>query len=74
VYVDSDYTTLPVINEGGEYRIVIENEAGIRQELVFERKHIANAASSVLIIVLGLSAVLCLLVGLVWRNHSKTDD
>lgn len=74
VRIDSDYTDPPTINESGKYKIVVENEAGIKTELVFERKYIPNVAGSVLIIILALAAVAGLMVGLIWRNHSKTDD
>jgi hypothetical protein len=74
VRIDSDYMDPPTISEAGKYKIIVENEAGVRTELSFERKYIPNVAGSVLIIVLGLAAVIGLLVGLVWRNHSKTDD
>lgn len=72
--IDSDYMDPPTISEAGKYKIVIENEAGIQIELSFERKFIPNVAGSVLIIVLALVAVIGLFVGLIWRNHSKTDD
>ena len=72
--IDSDYTDPPTIDEAGKYKIIVENEAGVRTELSFERKYIPNVAGSVLIIVLALAAVAGLFVGLIWRNHSKTDD
>ena len=74
VYMDSELRAAPTIKEGGKYRIVVENEAGIRTELTFERKHIPNAAGSILIITVSLTLVAGLLLGLIWRNHSKTDD
>ena len=74
VRIDSEYTDAPTISESGKYRIVVESEAGVKTELFFERKYVPNAAGSILIIVLALAAVVGLLVGLVWRNHSKTDD
>jgi hypothetical protein len=72
--INSDYMDPPTISEAGKYRLVVENEAGIRSELVFERKYVPNVAGSVLIIAIALMSVLGLFVGLVWRNHSKTDD
>ena len=72
--ITSDYISPPTIDEAGKYRIVVENEAGIQTELSFERKYVPNVAGSVLIIVLALGAVAGLFVGLIWRNHSKTDD
>ena len=32
-------TKVPTIDEGGEYRIVVESEAGVQTELHFVRKH-----------------------------------
>jgi hypothetical protein len=64
----------PTISEAGKYKIVVENEAGVQTELSFERKYVPNVAGSVLIIVLSFAAVVGLFVGLIWRNHSKTDD
>jgi hypothetical protein len=72
--IDSDYMDPPIINEAGKYKIIVENEAGVQTELSFERKYIPNVAGSVLIIVLALTSVIGLFVGLIWRNHSKTDD
>lgn len=74
VYMDSEFRAAPTIKEGGKYRFVVENEAGVRTELTFERKYIPNAAGSVLIIAFSLTLVAGLLIGLIWHNHSKTDD
>ena len=74
VCIDTASTDFPEISESGKYRLVVENEAGITTELTFERKYVPNVAGSILIIVLSLAAATCLLVGLIWRNHSKTDD
>ena len=74
VRIDSDYMDPPTISSAGKYRIVVENEASVRTELIFERKYVPNVAGSVLIIVLGLVAVIGFFIGLIWRNHSKTDD
>jgi hypothetical protein len=74
VRIDSDYMDPPTISEAGKYRIVIENEAGVQTELSFERKYIPNVAGNILIIVLAMASVAGLFVGLIWRNHSKTDD
>ena len=74
VRIDSDYMDPPTISEAGKYRIVIENEAGVQTELSFERKYIPNVPGNILIIVLAMASVAGLFVGLIWRNHSKTDD
>jgi len=74
VEVTSLATKVPTITEGGEYRIVVESEAGVETELTFVRRHVMNTAGSVFImVVIGLS-VIGLFTGLVYRNKSKTDD
>ena len=74
VRITSDYMNAPTITDAGKYKILIKNEAGLTQELVFERKYVPNIAGSVLIIILSFAAVAGFFVGLIWRNHSKTDD
>ena len=65
---------MPVISDGGEYRVVVESEAGVTTELNFVRKHVMNTSGSVFImIIVGIAAV-GLFAGLVYRNKSKTDD
>ena len=64
----------PIISEGGEYRIVVESEAGVATELNFVRKHIMNTAGSVFIMVIVGIAAAGLFAGLIYRNKSKTDD
>ena len=74
VEITSLSTQIPTITEGGEYRIVVESEAGVQTELSFVRKHVMNTAGSIFImVVIGLS-VIALFTGLVYRNKSKTDD
>ena len=74
VVVNSMSTAIPEITEGGEYRIVVESEAGVETELTFVRKHVMNTAGSVFIMVIIGLAVVGLFTGLVYRNKSKTDD
>lgn len=74
IHIDSEYMDSPIISEAGKYRIVIESEAGVQTELFFERKYIPNVPGSILIIVLAMASVAGLFIGLIWRNHSKTDD
>ena len=74
VEVTSYTTQMPIINEGGEYRIVVESEAGVETELTFVRKHIMNTAGSVFIIIIITVCIIGLFVGLVYRNKSKTDN
>ena len=74
IEVASLATKMPTITEGGEYRIVVESEAGVATELTFVRKHVMNTAGSVFIMVIIAVAVVGLFTGLVYRNKSKTDD
>jgi hypothetical protein len=71
--VTASTTKMPTINEGGEYRIVVESEAGVTTELSFVRKHIMNTAGSIFIMIVISFAVIGLFVGLIYRNKSKTD-
>ena len=64
---------MPTINEGGEYRIVVESEAGVETELTFVRKHVMNTEGSIFVMIIIASAVIALFVGLIYRNKSKTD-
>ena len=74
VEVTSLTTQIPVISEGGEYRVVVESEAGVATELTFIRKHVMNTAGSIFIMVIVGVAAVGLFAGLVYRNKSKTDD
>ena len=74
VEVTSLATKIPTVTEGGEYRVVVESEAGVQTELSFVRKHVMNTAGSIFIIVLIAISVIGLFAGLVYRNKSKTDD
>ena len=74
VEVVSLSTKIPVITEGGKYRIVVESEAGVETEFTFVRKHVMNTAGSVFVMVMIGFAVAGLFTGLVYRNKSKTDE
>ena len=65
---------VPAITEGGEYRIVVTNEAGVKTELSFTRKNIPNTAGNVLIIFIILAISTVVFIGLVYRQRSKVDD
>ena len=65
---------VPTITEGGEYRIVVTNEAGVKTELSFTRKNIPNTAGNVLIIIIILAISTVVFIGLVYRQRSKVDD
>lgn len=73
-YVSSKSITPPTIKDGGEYEVVVESEAGVRTVVEFEKDHIANTAGSILIIILILATVICLFVGLLFRNKLKVDN
>lgn len=73
IEVTSSATKMPTINEGGEYRIVVESEAGVETELNFVRKHVMNTEGSIFIMIIIAAAVVALFVGLIYRNKSKTD-
>lgn len=62
------------ISEGGNYKIVVCNEAGVDTTLTFTRKHIPNTAGNVLIFVVLFAFVVIIIIGLIYRNRSKTDD
>ncbi|MGN0818354.1 MAG: hypothetical protein ACI4L9_05225 [Candidatus Coproplasma sp.] len=74
VHILTAATDAPVISEGGVYRIVVSNEAGVSTELNFTRKHIPNVAGNVLIIIVTCAMAVGLFVGLIYRNRSKTDE
>ena len=74
ITVTSTSTKMPTVNEGGEYRIVVESEAGVETELNFIRKHVMNTEGSVFVIILISIAVVGLFIGLIYRNKSKTDE
>lgn len=74
VKVTSSQTAMPVISEGGEYRIVVESEAGVSIELSFIRKQVMNTSGSVFVMVVIGIAVAALFAGQVYRNKSKTDE
>lgn len=74
VEVTSTSTKMPIINEGGTYRVVVESEAGVATELTFVRKHVMNTAGSIFIMIMIAIAVVGLFAGLIYRNKSKTDN
>ena len=65
---------MPIINEGGTYRVVVESEAGVATELTFVRKHVMNTAGSIFIMIMIAIAIVGLFAGLIYRNKSKTDN
>lgn len=73
IEVTSLSTKMPTVDEGGEYRIVVESEAGVEKELRFVRKHVMNTSGSIFIMITIAALVVALFVGLIYRNKSKTD-
>ena len=73
IEVTSNMTKMPIITEGGSYRVVVESEAGVATELSFVRKHVMNTEGSIFIMIMIGVAVVGLFTGLVYRNKSKTD-
>ncbi|MCQ2399402.1 MAG: hypothetical protein MJ072_02725, partial [Clostridia bacterium] len=63
----------PSFSDGGQYRVVITNLAGVSTEFTFTKKYVANTATSVVIIIGCLVAAAVVLIGLLYRNRSKTD-
>ena len=64
----------PEITTGGKYRIVITNLAGAKIEYTFTRKQIANAATSIFIIVACLAVLVINTAGLIYRTRIKSDS
>ena len=62
------------IKEGGRYEIAVESEAGVKTVVQFQKDYIANTAGSILIMILILATVICLFVGLLFRNKLKVDN
>ncbi len=69
----SSSSETPQITTGGKYRVVVTNVQGVSVEFNFERKHIANAAGSVLVIIVCLAITLGVGVGLYYHTKLKTD-
>ncbi len=61
------------ISDGGNYKVVIVNEANVSTTYTFRKKQIANVAGSVLILVACLILATGLFIGLLYRNTSRTD-
>lgn len=74
IKITSSATEVPVIDEGGNYEIVVESEASVQSSVSFTRAHIPNTASSILIIITLLALVGALFGGLVFRNRLKVDE
>ena len=64
----------PEIETGGDYRIVVTSVSGASVEYNFTRKKIANAATSVFIIITSLVAVAGIGIGLIYHTKLRTDE
>ena len=64
----------PEITTGGDYRIVVTGVSGASVEYSFTRKKIANAATSIFIMISCLVAVAGIGIGLIYHTKLKTDD
>jgi len=65
---------IPTISDGGEYTVVITNEAGVSTTLNFVRNNIANAAGSALIIVILTLSIVGIIIGSIIHNRQKVDE
>ena len=74
VEILTSQTDAPIITEGGNYTIVVTNEAGVETSVSFVKKYIPNTSGNVLIIVLILIVALVVFIGLVYRQRSKVDE
>lgn len=66
--------TPPEITTGGDYKIIVTSVSGAQVEFNFTRKKIANAATSIFIIITCLVAVVGVGIGLVYHTKLKTDS
>ena len=71
--INSTSAKIDDIQDKGEYKIVVVNEAGNETVLTFTRLYTANAATSIIIIVAIIILVVALLVLLLLRKRSKVD-
>ncbi|MDY6367346.1 MAG: hypothetical protein SPL13_02370, partial [Clostridia bacterium] len=66
-------TDVPQIETGGDYRVVVTNVQGVSTEYTFTRKKIANAATSIFLIVLVGMVMSGIAIGLLYHTKHKTD-
>ena len=67
-------TDTPMIETGGDYRIVVTNLQGVSREFVFTRKKIANTATSIFLILLTVMVMTGIAIGLLYHTRHKTDN
>ena len=74
VEILTSQTDAPTITEGGNYTIVVMNEAGVETSVSFVKKHVPNTPGNVLIITLIMITALIVFIGLIYRQRSKVDE
>lgn len=74
VEIITSSTDAPTITEGGDYKIVVTNEAGVSTSVSFVKKQILNTPGNVLIVVLILLVAVVVFIGLIYRQRSKVDE
>jgi len=70
----SKQSEVPVITEGGDYKVIVTNEAGVSSTLEFKHVYVASPAGSALIIILCVTAAAGIIAGAVMRNKQKFDE
>ncbi len=73
-YTSMDGESIASISDGGNYKIVVTNAAGVSKTLTFTRKHTANAAGSALVIIFSVVAIGLIFFGILQHNKKKTDN
>ncbi len=64
---------VPEIKTGGTYKIIIKGVSGAKVEYNFTRKQIANAPTSIFIIVACAAAIAGITIGLLYHTRLKND-
>jgi hypothetical protein len=63
----------PEITTGGNYKVIIKSVSGSQIEYNFTRKQIANAATSVFIIIMCFVSIAGVTIGLLYHTRLKND-
>lgn len=64
----------PEITTGGNYKVIIKSVSGSQIEYNFTRKQIANAATSVFIIIMCFASIAGVTIGLLYHTRLKNDS
>ena len=70
----SSANTVPDIDTGGNYKVIIKSISGAQIEYNFTRKQIANVATSAFVIIACLAAVAGITIGLLYHTKLKNDS